>query len=129
RMDGLITTSPYITEFYRPTGLPIVEIPTLMDRPDEPSPPSDAGEGGAPEPISLFAVASGFAQGARAEEVHDRIDWILELLDGAAEHGSDFVLRIAGVDRERYLSVFPAHAALLDRLGERVMFLGRLPRT
>jgi Glycosyltransferase len=128
RMDGLITTSPYITEFYRPTGLPIVEIPTLMDRPDEVSPSIAVGEGEAAIPISLFAVASGFAEGTRAEDVHDRIDWTLELLDAVATRAGDFVLRIAGVGRERYLSTFPAHGGLLDRLGERVIFLDRIPR-
>lgn len=129
RMDGIITTSPYMTGFYRPTGLPIVEIPTLMDRPDEPPPPLGGEGGDAAAPMPLFAIASGFAEGMRAEEVHDRIDWILELLYAAvARGGGDFVLRIAGVDRERYLSVFTDHAALLDRLGERVLFMGRLPR-
>lgn len=124
RMDGIITTSPFMTDFYRSTGLPIVEIPTLMDKPDGKAPIADAAR----PPMPLFAVASGFAEGTRAADVHDRIDWILELLDGAATRGGQFVLRIIGVDRERYLSVFPDHAALLDRLGDSVIFMGRQPR-
>jgi len=124
RIDGIVTTSPYMTDFYRSTGLPIVEIPTLMEKPEGEVPVAEAVQ----TPMPLFAVASGFAEGTRAEDVHDRIDWILELLDGAAARGRDFVLRIAGVDRERYLSVFPGHAALLDRMGERVIFMGRQPR-
>ncbi|RIV76040.1 glycosyltransferase [Pelagerythrobacter aerophilus] len=123
RMDGLITTAPFITAFYRPTGLPMVEIPTLMEGPEGEGVTESLGR-----PMPLFAVASGFAEGARAESIHDRIDWILELLDGAAALGADFRLQVAGVDRSRYLSVFPRHRILLDRLGERVELLGRLPR-
>lgn len=125
RMDGLITISPYLTDFYRAQGLPIVEIPTLIEQPE--------GEGRMSEaftrPMPLFAIASGFGAGAQAGSIHDRIDWILELLDAVSARGVDFQLRIAGVDRDRYLSVFPGHAALLDRLGDRVELLGRQPRT
>ena len=124
QMDGLITTAPYITDFYRPTGLPIVEIPTLMESPGTNAPLAEAVQ----LPLPLIAVASGFSEGARAESIHDRIDWMLELLDGAAVRGADFVLRIAGVDRESYLSFFPAHRKLLERLEGRVEFLGCLPR-
>jgi glycosyltransferase involved in cell wall biosynthesis len=124
RMDGIITTSPFMTDFYRSTGLPIVEIPTLMEKPEGEAPVVET----ALTPMPLFAVASGFAKGTRAADVHDRIDWILELLDGAATQGGQFVLRIVGVDRERFLSVFPDHAALLGRLGDSVIFMGRQPR-
>lgn len=124
RIDGIVTTSPYMTEFYRPTGLPIVEIPTLMEKPAGDVPVDDA----VATPMPLLAVASGFAEGTRAQDVHDRIDWILELLDGAVARGRDFMLRVVGVDRERYLSVFPGHDALLERLGDRVVFMGRVPR-
>lgn len=125
RMDGLITTSPYITGFYAPTGLPTVEIPTLIEEPEGELPRLDFAKG----PLPLFAMASGFSEGAKAEKIHDRIDWILELLDGAAQRGADFGLRIVGVDRDRYLSVFPDHRSLLERLGSKVEMLGRRPRT
>jgi glycosyltransferase involved in cell wall biosynthesis len=124
RMDGLITTSPYISEFYRRTGLPIVEVPTLMETLEGDVPVAEA----VATPMPLFAVASGFAEGTDAKGVHDRIDWALDLLDGAAARGHTFTLRIVGVDRERYLSVFPGQEALLERLGDRVIFMGRRPR-
>jgi glycosyltransferase involved in cell wall biosynthesis len=124
RMDGIITTSPYMTDFYRPTGLPIIEIPTLMEKPIGDLPLNEA----VAVPMPLFAVASGFTEGTRAEDVHDRIDWVIDLLDGAAAQGYNFVLRIVGVDRERYLSVFPNHGPILEKLGERIIFMGRVPR-
>lgn len=124
QMDALITTSPFITRHYADTGLPIVEIPTLIDPPQSqegPPLPVDA-------PLPLIAVASGFVSSARAEDIHDRIDWVIELLAAAAARGADFRLRIVGVDHASYLSVFPQHAALLDQLGEKVELLGRRPR-
>lgn len=125
RMDGIITTSPYMSRHYGANGMPIVEIPTLIE--------DMSGSGAAAlresSPLPLFAVASGFAEDTRAQDIHDRIDWILELLDTVVDDVPPFVLRIAGVDRERYLSVFPDHAAMIARLGERVDFLGRIPRS
>jgi glycosyltransferase involved in cell wall biosynthesis len=124
RTNGIVTTSPYMTDFYRPTGLPIVEIPTLMEKPEGELAVDDAVR----VPMPLFAVASGFVEGVRADDIHDRIDWILDLLDGAATRGSRFALRIVGVDRDLYLSAFPHHDALLKRLGQSVTFMGRQPR-
>lgn len=124
RMDGLITTSPFITQFYRSAGLPMVEIPTLMDRE-----PTDASFGLAPgQPIPLFALASGFSADARPESIHDRIDWILDLLGEATQRGAGFSLKIAGVTEYQYLSLFPHQRPLLDRLGDTIHFLGRRPR-
>lgn len=125
RMDGLITTAPFLTAFYRAAELPTVELPTLM----EGLAPRIEGEAVDLEsPMPLLAVASGFGESARADDIHDRIDWVLDLLDRAAALGAEFQLRIVGVDRHRYLSVFPGQRALLERLGHRVEFLGRVPR-
>ena len=125
RMDGIITTSPYISRYYGTKGMPIVEIPTLIEDKSG-SASSSLPETGA---LPLFAVASGFAEGSSAHDVHDRIDWILELLGKVVDDVPPFVLRIAGVNRERYLSVFPDHAGLIARLGDRIDFLGRIQRT
>lgn len=125
RMDGIITTSPYMSRHYGANGMPVVKIPTLIDHMSGSSAAALRESG----PLPLFAVASGFAERARAQDIHDRIDWILELLNTVVDDVPPFVLRIAGVDRERYLSVFPDHAAIIARLGKRVDFLGRIPRS
>ena len=124
QMDGIITTSPFMTHYYSAQGLPIVEIPTLIEELGVLQPPRLASAG----PLPLFAVASGFGVSGSAQDIHDRIDWMIELLDEAAPDVPPFVLSVAGVDRAAYLAVFPHHAPLLDRLGGRVDFLGRMPR-
>lgn len=124
RVDGIITTSPFMSGFYRSTGLPIIEIPTLMEQQVEP-----LAVGQLATPLPLLAVASGFSDGARAETIHDRIDWIIELLGCAAERGARFSLRIVGADREHYLALFPQHRALIEGLGDSIAFLGRQRRS
>lgn len=124
RMDGLITISPYLTDHYRSAALPIVEIPTLIER-AEGLPPSLPA---APAPLPLFAIASGFGADMGADEIHDRIDWIIDLLDGVAQGGGRFILRIAGVDAARFTEVFPGLRPALARLEGQVEFLGRQPR-
>lgn len=124
RMDGIITTSPYMTQHYSANSIPVVEIPTLIEEPGS----HDAGILANDGPLSLLAVASGFGEGTLEKDVHDRIDWILDILDRVSDKVPPFVLSIAGVDRERYLSVFPQHCGLLERLGAQVEFLGRIPR-
>lgn len=124
RMDGLITTAPFMTQHYAHTGLPIVEIPSLIEMPETDQPYVVPASG----PTPLLAVASGFGQGAQAASIHDRIDWVLELLDAAAALGADFRLRFVGVDRAKYLAAFPGHAAILDRIGNKIEMLGHLPR-
>lgn len=124
RMDGLITISPYLTDHYRSAALPTVEIPTLIERAEGPPPSLPT----APAPLPLFAIASGFGADMGADDIHDRIDWIIDLLDGVAQRGRRFILRIVGVDAARFTEVYPGLRPALDRLGDQVEFLGRQPR-
>jgi glycosyltransferase involved in cell wall biosynthesis len=126
RMDGLITTSPYMTGFYSSVGRPLLEIPTLVETPstvDETA--SLFRENG---DLMLFSTGPSIPAWATAEDVHDRIDWIIDLLDEAAVRGGRFVLTVPGIDRERFLAIFPDRREQLDRLGAAVRFLGRIPR-
>jgi glycosyltransferase involved in cell wall biosynthesis len=129
RMDGLITTSPYISEFYRPTGLPIVEIPTLMEEPD--IGPDALTVNRADGVTRLFFAGSGFDPAAvrdSADGLKERVDWVFEALTVAQEGGARFILDLFGLSREQYLTLFPGHAALLETLGEALRFHGRQPR-
>lgn len=125
RMDGLITISPYLTDHYRSALLPTVEIPTLIECAEGPPPSLPA----APAPLPLFAIASGFGADIGADEIHDRIDWIIDLLDGVAQRGGRFILRVVGVDVARFTEVYPDLRPALAHLGGQVEFLGRQPRS
>lgn len=56
----------------------------------------------------------------------DRLPWIVEALDALATEGHDFRFAIAGMTSQEYLKCKPRHARLLARLGESVVFLGKL---
>jgi glycosyltransferase involved in cell wall biosynthesis len=124
RMDGIITISPFLTDHYRGAGVPVVEIPTLIEAAEAPAAAPDPQIA----PMALVAVASGFQPGVTADQIHDRIDWIIELLAEVEQRGGQFKLTVAGVDAEGFLSVFPALRPRLEQLGERVVFAGRVPR-
>jgi glycosyltransferase involved in cell wall biosynthesis len=125
-MDALITTSPFLTEHYRRGGMPIVELPTLMDEP--PGPARPATPDGAPKRL-LFA-GSGFHPAVLArtrDGLKDRIDLVIERLAGARRKGARFLLDAYGVTLDDYLSLRPDHASLLEELGDAVAFHGRRP--
>ena len=129
RMDGLITTSPYLSEFYRPAGLPIVEIPTLMEEPgiDPRALAVDRADG----VTRLFFAGSGFDPAAvrdSADGLKERLDWVFEALAVARDRGARFTLDLFGLDRAQYLALFPAHTALLETLAGALRFHGRQPR-
>ncbi|MXO60557.1 glycosyltransferase [Altererythrobacter salegens] len=124
-MEGLITTSSFMSDYYQPTGLPIVEIPTLQR--GDPGPPR-ASTGSAAK--KLFFAGSGFdpalvTQGR--EGLKDRLDWVLELLFAAAKLGAVFEMDLFGVTRENYLAIVPEHADLIAGLGDALRFRGRVP--
>lgn len=127
RMDGLITTSPFLSDHYAPTGLPMVELPTLMEEPAGPA--AAATPDG--QPKRLFFAGSGFDPAVLArtrDGLKDRIDLVIERLAGAARRGADFQLDAYGLTGADYRALRPDHASLLEQLGERVRFHGRRPR-
>lgn len=127
RMDGLITTSSFITDHYASTGLPMVELPTLMDHP--PGPAMAATPDGRPK--RLFFAGSGLDPAVLArtrDGLKDRVDLVVERLAGVARRGVDFRLDAFGLTEADYRALRPDHAGLLDEVGERVRFHGRRPR-
>lgn len=127
KMDGLITTSPFLSDHYRRPDLPMVELPTLMDQ------PPGAAEQATPDglPKKLFFAGSGFdpVTVARSREgLKERLDLVVERLAGAARRGARFNLDVYGVTAGDYSGVRPDHADLVMELGDSLRFHGRRPR-
>ena len=126
RMDGLITTSPFITRFYADRAQPIVELPTIQRRAVElisvsPTPGDRrrlvfAGSGLDPKSASKGR-----------EGLKDRLDWVLELLGAARKRGARFHLDVFGISEADYRILIPSHGALLQELRGCVTFHGRVP--
>lgn len=129
RMDALITTSRYLTQFYARWFDNILELPTLIEH--DPSDLSGLTATPDRQVKRLFYGGSLVNKKALAKEkggLKDRIDWVIELLDSVKQAGDDFRFDIYGVARDDYLDTLPDHAPLLDRLGDSVSFHGRRPR-
>lgn len=128
RMDGLITVSPYLTNFYRRrrhTG-PIVEVPTLMPHRAAAELPARRPDDA---PARLFFAGSGFDPALAAkgtEGLKDRLDWVLALLAGAKSKGARFHLDIYGVTREDFLVIAPGCRDQVEELADMVTWHGRV---
>lgn len=127
RMDGLITTSPFLSDYYRRPGHPLVELPTLMD--EAPGTAEAATPDGFPK--KLFFAGSGFdpASAARSREgPKERLDLVVEQLAVAARRGGRFTLDAYGVTLKDYVEVRPDHAEIITQLGDSLRFHGRRTR-
>ena len=128
RMDGLITTSPFISDFYRRHGMPIIEIPTLM-APEAAAqvPAIDRSDG----ITRLFFAGTGFDKTSVEESsdgLKDRLDWVFEVLHKAKMLGARFHMDLFGVDRAQYLELVPEQAEILKAMEGDLTFHGRQPR-
>ncbi len=129
RMDALITTSRYLTRFYSRWFDNIVELPTLIEHdPKDLSGLVATPDGQVKRIFYGGSVINKRVLGKEKGGLKDRVDWVIELLDAVKMAGDDFRFDIFGVARDDYLEYLPAHAPLLQRLGDSVQFHGRQPR-
>lgn len=128
-MDGIIAASHFLGDYYRATGVPVVELPSLVEGDLVTGPVFPATPDG--EPKRLLFAGTGFVPALVAQNVEglkDRLDKVIAALLAARRLGADFVLEIYGVDRDNYLAIVPAHRSIVEELGDRLVFNGFKPR-
>ena len=113
RLDGLILVSRFFEKYY--AGAKSVFVPPLVDGEDEKW---------QCEPFVYDEEQIHFAYAGDMKN-KDKINCFLEALDLFSEK-RNYILRIAGVTKTEYLFYNPEYKDLLDRLGNRVCFLGRI---
>ena len=126
RMDGLITTSRFLTQFYRRKFKDIVELPTLIDIKENPQ--VSVSPNGSPK--RLFFAGAIEDKRVVAKEVgglKDRLNWVIELLRDAHALGANFHFDIYGVEKTAYIDFFPEHREILESMTDHVTFHGRKP--
>lgn len=129
KMDGIISSSPYLTRYYGSKAEVLVELPTLILA-DTQSILDALKIGSDNSPKKLFFAGSGFDLTTLHSEtggLKDRLDWVIDLLAKAANQGASFVCDVYGVNKTDYLEVCPQHLDILQHLGESVVFHGRQP--
>ncbi len=128
--DGIITTSKYLSDFYNRKNCITVELPTLYDvdslRQQIPETEKDTNF------IKLMYAGSAFnleRVDKNRSNIKDRLDKIILLLDKVYKNKTNFVLSIYGLTKENYLSVFPEHNIILQKLSNNIIFHGRKPHS
>ncbi len=122
--DGIITTSPYLTKFYRPRGRPLVELPTLIDRRD-----TGVGEPRRDGTLRLVFFGNPFntnLKNPRPRQMKERLDTIVEIVSIVNSRETVATLDIYGVSAEQYANAFRcgAEEIAFDWLN----FFGQVPR-
>lgn len=124
--DALITTSQTMTDYYRSTGLPIAQLPTLFDA-DAVKPPVPKPTDGA---VRLVFVGPGFDLGHRhpdSSRMKERTDIVVRMMAAAAEINTGLSCDLYGITQEQYLHAFPQDKAMLAACAGRIVFHGRAP--
>lgn len=121
--DGLITTSKYLTKYYSKHISNIVELPTLFDS-------NALNQTAAKENYSdkkyLLYAGSPFnvnAVNKNKSNIKDRLDKVISLLSKIDDN--EYLLNIYGINKENYLTVYPEHKVLLEKLGNNIVFNGK----
>lgn len=129
-VDGLITTSRVMTEFYgRTARYPIVELPTLYDRSQLPL----CGRpmiGGHLAPCRFIYAGSPFnikRLDKNRENIKDRLDVVVLAVAELLARGGHIVLDVYGVTMEEYLVAFPEQEDFLLMHSEAIFFHGQRP--
>ena len=126
-MQGLIAVSSYIKDYFgRKTNYPIIVIPPLRDTMQIP----EVYVSGDDKLHHLVYVGVPFPVDGRqvSESAYkDRIDLFIDLLNEIDDF--DYRLDIYGLEKDQYLSVVRRQEETLNRLGEKVVFHGKVNHT
>jgi len=127
RMDGLITTSPFLTKYYKNWQKNILELPTLYDRElFEVAPKIESSN--STDYFVLMYAGSPFDVKSATENrnnVKERLDIIIDSMSELNKRKVGFQLKIFGVSKEEYLKVYPEHIEELEQLNRKIRFYGR----
>ncbi len=115
RMDGLIVISRYLENYYK-NCRNVVRIPPLVDLNEEKwkSPIPERNDN------KIRFIYSG-SPGKNKDKVNLLIEAVGEL-----NSFENFILNVAGIEKDQYLTFYPHHQELLEILKEKVFFHGKL---
>lgn len=127
--DGIITTSKYLTDFYTKQNCMTVELPTLYDVNSlhhfhSTEKPKDI--------VKLMYAGSAFNLeriDKNRTTIKDRLDKIIIMLHKVYQQKTNFTFDIYGLTKENYLSVFPEHSDIINKLANVITFHGRKPHS
>lgn len=120
RLDGVITISRYLFEFYKSRTKNVVMLPPLVDLAEEKWKRKDY----IPSDTTCLVYAGSPGKGNK-----DRLDKVIRALSIIKSHDQkNFILRVAGITEEQYIDSF-GKDALPDNIRGNIEFRGRLSHT
>lgn len=129
KLDGIISVSSYLTDFYNKKKCLTVELPTLYDVEKLKYIPLDDKED---TTIRFMYAGSAFnleRVDKKRSNIKDRLDKIISTFTQVYKYQNNFKLDIYGLSKENYLSVFPEHTEALQTLKNHIFFHGRQPHS
>lgn len=128
-MDALITTSPYLSEYYKKNNINYVELPTLYDLEQLSQYRKHDAEEKISPPVLMYAGSPFEVVSASKDrnKVKERLDILINIMFSLSAIDINFVLNIFGITEEDYLKVYPEDTFKLDALRKKVFFKGRKP--
>jgi glycosyltransferase involved in cell wall biosynthesis len=115
KLDGVIVISRYLENYYRKSHS-IIRIPPLVDLTEEKW--ETTGQK-IDDNIIRFVYAG--SPGKNKDKLNLLIESLFKL-----ENYNNYTFHIVGITKEQYIYDYMEHKGMLDNLGERVRFLGRL---
>lgn len=125
RVDGVICISSYLDRYYRKAGKKTLIIPPLsIDCETNIKENRECNPG---EKLKLVYAGSPFKEGTKIRNpvaLKDRVDLMIDLLKYLKQENVDFCFYYYGLNKEDYLSVFPAYAETISYLEDNICFCG-----
>lgn len=124
RTNGMIVISKYLSDFYQKKGVKTIILPPLIKRERYETLSSTISKS---DKKYLIYIGQPFpTDGRKVQEssYKDRLDKVIELLGNLSSF--DFVFDIYGITQHEYLSVIKNHDLVLDKLGEKIKFHGKI---
>ncbi|ACA85942.1 glycosyltransferase [Shewanella woodyi] len=120
----VITTSQYMTDYYKSKNVETLELPTLYDTRKFTTPPKTLEKSS----TSLIYIGNPFdvKRAAKAKgAVKERLDIVIKALSILSDNYV-FTFNVYGISEEDYLTVYPEHIDLIKGLSDRVFFNGKM---
>lgn len=115
RLDGLIVISHYLKDYYK-NCKNVICIPPLVDLSE------DKWDIAVPENNEKIIR---FIYAGSPGKSKDKLNFVIETLNELSEF-YNYVFYVVGITKEQYLDDYEEHMEILEKLGERIIFLGRL---
>lgn len=120
KMDGIIVISKYLEEYYKKT-IEVLRIPPLVDISEEKwKVGNKQNQMHEINSDSIKLVYSG-----NPGRNKDKLNYLIETLFKSVVY-KDYLLRIIGITKEQYLNDYPEHIKIIDLLGDKIIFLGKI---